>query len=88
MTTNRRIRGAAFDSNKRVNADNTDRFDSMEFTLTKRASHRWMGQISYFAVKNHRWLDRVFPNPNQEFFPLDETWSWAGNISGDISPAI
>ena len=31
--------------------------DSMEFTLTKRASDRWMGQVSYFAVKNHRWLD-------------------------------
>jgi hypothetical protein len=74
-------RGAAFVSNKRVNADNTDRFNTMEFTLTKRASSRWMGQISYFAVKNHRWLDGVFANPNQEFFPLDETWSWAGNVS-------
>ena len=29
--------GAAFVSNKRVNADNTDRYNSMEFTLTKRA---------------------------------------------------
>jgi hypothetical protein len=76
------FRGANFVSNKRVNADNTDRFHSMEFTLTKRASERWMGQISYFAVKSHRWLDGVFQNPNQEFFPLDETWSWAGNISG------
>ena len=75
-------RGAAFVSNKRVNADNSDRFNSVEFTLTKRASDRWMGQISYFAVKNHRWLDGVFQNPNQEFFPLDETWAWAGNISG------
>jgi hypothetical protein len=75
-------RGAAFVNRKRVNADNTDRFNSMEFTLTKRASDRWMGQISYFAVKNHRWLDGVFQSPNQEFFPLDETWSWAGNISG------
>jgi hypothetical protein len=74
-------RGAAFVSQKRVNADHTDRFNSMEFTLTKRASDRWMGQISYFAVKNHRWLNGVFQNPNDEFFPLDETWSWAGNIS-------
>jgi hypothetical protein len=74
-------RGAAFVSNKRVNADNTDRFNSVEFTLTKRASDRWMGQVSYFVVKNHRWLDGVFQNPNAEFFPLDETWSWAGNVS-------
>jgi hypothetical protein len=75
-------RGAAFVSNKRVNADNTDRFDSVEFTLTKRASDKWMGQVSYFVVKNHQWLDGVFQNPNQEFFPRDDTWAWAGNISG------
>jgi hypothetical protein len=74
-------RGAAFVSNKRVNADNTDRFNSVEFTLTKRATDRWMGQVSYFVVKNHRWLDGVFQSPNAEFFPLDETWSWAGNVS-------
>ena len=50
-------RGAAFDFRKRVNSDNTDRFHSMEFTMTKRASDRWMAQVSYFVVKNHRWLE-------------------------------
>jgi hypothetical protein len=84
-------RGAAFDFRKRVNADNTDRFHSMEFTLTKRASNRWMGQVSYFAVNNHRFLPSsttpalnstgTFQSRNDEFFPLDETWSWAGSIS-------
>ena len=59
-------RGAAFVSNKRVNADNTDRFNSVEFTVTKRASDRWMGQISYFAVKNHRWLDGSFQSPESK----------------------
>ena len=75
-------RGANFDFNQIVNADNTDRYNSMEFTLTKRASNRWMGQVSYFAVKNHRWLPGIFQTPNDRFFPLDNTWSWAGNISG------
>jgi len=83
-------RGAAFDFRQRVNADHDDRFNSMEFTLTKRASDRWMAQASYFVVKNHRWLPSAtglnytgtFQSPNDEFFPLDETWSWAGNISG------
>jgi hypothetical protein len=74
--------GANFVSNKRVNATNTDRFNTVEFTLTRRATDRWSGQISYFAVKNHRWLNGVYQSPNDEFFPLDETWSWAGNISG------
>jgi Carboxypeptidase regulatory-like domain len=76
-------RGAAFDFRKRVNAENDDRFHSVEFTLTKRSSDRWMGQISYFVVKNHRWLDGtgIIVNPNDEFFPLDETWNWAGTVS-------
>ena len=62
-------RGAAFDFSKRVNATNDDRFRSMEFTLTKRASSRWMGQISYFVVKNHRWLDGFFQNPEPGILP-------------------
>jgi hypothetical protein len=74
-------RGAAFVNSKRVNADNTDRHHSMEFSLTKRATDRWMAQISYFAVKNHRWISGVFQNPNDQFFPLDDTWFWAGNVS-------
>jgi hypothetical protein len=65
-----------------VNATNTDRFQSIEGTLTKRFSSRWTGQVSYFAVKNHRWLASVFNSPNDQFFPLDETWGWAGNVTG------
>ena len=82
--------GAAFVSNKRVNAFNNDRFDTLEFTLTRRATDRFMGQISYFVVKNDKALASatglnstgVFQSPNDEFFPYDKTWSWAGNISG------
>jgi hypothetical protein len=74
--------GANFVSNKRVNAYNNDRYDTVEFTLTRRATSRWMGQVSYFAVKNRRWLAGVYQNPNDEFFPLDETWGWEGNVSG------
>src|SRR5262249_14205668 len=75
-------RGAAFVSTQIVNATNADRYDSIEGTITKRFSSRWTGQISYFVVKNHRWLASVFTNPNDEFFPIDETWTWAGNVSG------
>ena len=76
------FRGAAFVNTQIVNATNADRYDSIEATLTKRFSARWTGQVSYFAVKNHRWLASVFNSPNDEFFPLDETWTWAGNVSG------
>ena len=76
------FRGAAFVNAQTVNATNTDRYHSVEGTLTKRFSQRWTGQVSYFAVKNHRWLASVFNSPNDRFFPLDETWSWAGNVTG------
>lgn len=75
-------RGAGFVATQNVNAPNTDRYHSAEVTFTKRYSSRWTGQISYFVVKNHRWLSPVFTSPNDEFYPLDETWSWAGNITG------
>ena len=75
-------RGAAFVNAQTVNATNSDHYNSIEGTLTKRFSSRWTGQVSYFAVKNHRWIASVFTSPNDEFFPLDETWSWAGNITG------
>jgi len=76
------FRGAAFVNTQIVNATNADRYDALESTLTKRFSSRWTGQVSYFVVKNHRWLASVFNSPNDQFFPLDETWTWAGNISG------
>ncbi len=75
-------RGAGFVNTQIVNATNTDRYHSIETTLTRRFSSRWTGQVSYFAVKNHRWIASVFNSPNDEFFPLDETWSWAGNVTG------
>ena len=75
-------RGAAFVNSQTVNAPNTDRYHAIEATMVKRFSSRWTGQISYFAVKNHRWIASVFTNPNDEFFPLDENWTWAGNVSG------
>src|SRR5207253_10118370 len=75
-------RGTKFVNTQIVNATNTDVYHSIEATLTKRFSSRWTGQVSYFAVRNHRWLASVFNSPNDQFFPLDETWTWAGNVSG------
>jgi hypothetical protein len=78
-------RGAAFVANQVSNSPNDDRFHSMDFTITKRTSGRWMAQASYFAVKNHRWINRTsreFNTPNDDFFPVDDTWSWAGTVTG------
>jgi hypothetical protein len=75
-------RGAAFVGTQLTNSPNDDRFHSMEFTVTRRSSGRWMGEVSYFVVKNHRWITHTFNSPNDYFFPVDDTWTWAGNASG------
>jgi hypothetical protein len=37
---------------------------------------------SAWATKSHRWLNLIQDNPNNDLFPLDDTWSWAGNLTG------
>jgi len=77
-----RFRGAAFVANQRQNTPRSDRFHSMEFTVTKRASGRWMAVGSFWAVKNHQWLTLIPDNPNNDPFPVDDTWIWASTVSG------
>ncbi len=79
---NRSYFGAAFVQNLQTNSVNSDRFDSVEFTVTKRSSGRWMGQVSYFVVKDRRWLVGTINTPNDNFFPVDEAWRWAGTVTG------
>lgn len=75
-------RGAAFVGRKVQNSSNNDWFHSFEVGLTKRFSQKWLASASFFAVKNHRWINRNIESPNDLFFPVDETWSWASNVTG------
>ena len=78
------FRGAAFVGNKFLNApdDRDDNYDTIEFTFNKRMSRRWDMLTSYSLTKNHRWI-RATPNsPNDEFFPVDETYDWQFKLVG------
>jgi hypothetical protein len=75
-------RGAAFVRNVLVNSPNADNINTLEFALTKRLSNRWMAQGSFWVVKNNNWIEQTFETPNNDYFPKDETWDWAGNLSG------
>jgi len=75
-------RGATFVNSKTVNNTNMDTYHSIEWTVTKRSTSRWMAQASYFLVKNHQWQKGVVETPNDLFFPTDNTWTWAGNANG------
>jgi hypothetical protein len=74
-------RGAAFQRNVIVNSPNPDTIQTVEFALTKRASAKWAAQASFWVTKNNRWIEQNFESPNSDYFPKDETWDWAGNLS-------
>lgn len=40
---------------------------------------------SVLATKNHRWINLIPQNPNDEFFPLDETWTWQFKLVGSYT---
>jgi hypothetical protein len=80
---NAAYRGAAFSSVQRQNATpgRSDHFNSFEVSLTKRLTHRWSATGSFWGTKNYRWLTLHDVNPNNDPFPLDQSWFWAGNIT-------
>lgn len=79
------FRGAAFVGNMRRNRpdERNDSFQSLEFTLNKRNNGRWGVVTSFAATKNHRWLVGIPASPNDDVFPLDETWDWVYKVSGN-----
>jgi hypothetical protein len=78
-------RGSNFVASKRVNRpDDRDQWShTIEAILTRRTSTTWGMMASVAAEKNHRWLVGVVQSPNDEYFPLDETWSWQGKLTGN-----
>jgi hypothetical protein len=75
-------RGAAFVQQVQLNSDTVERYHTIEAAVARRLAGRWMAQAAGFAVKNHRWLEQNFQTPNDDPFPLDETWNWGLNLSG------
>jgi hypothetical protein len=75
-------RGATFVQQVQTNSDTVERYHTIEAAVARRLTGRWMAQAAGFAVKNHRWIEQNFQTPNDDFFPLDETWNWGMNLSG------
>ena len=77
-------RGSAFVGNQFLNpsSDRDDSFDTIELTVNKRISKQWDMLASYSATRNHRWIRAIPNSPNDDFFPLDETWDWQFKLTG------
>jgi hypothetical protein len=77
------FRGATFVSRQFVNAPpgRGDSFHTIEIAANRRQSQRFSLMGSFSATKNHRWLTKIAQTPNDDFHPLDETWTWFGKLS-------
>jgi len=80
-------RGAAFTLNSRLNRpdDQADVAQTIEGSVQKRLSNRWSLGSSFGATKQHRWIQGVIENPNQDPFPLDETWNYQFRLNGSYT---
>ncbi len=76
------FRGSRFVANALVNSDRDNSWNNIELVLTRRQAGRWFAQTSFLATKNHRWIVSVPQSPNDDIFPLDETWQWSYRLSG------
>jgi hypothetical protein len=77
-------RGSQFVANQFRNRldDRDDAFQTIELTANKRVSRNWDMLASFASTRNRRWLNGIPANPNDAFFPVDETWDWQGKLSG------
>jgi hypothetical protein len=79
------FRGSAFVGNERQNVSSADYYNSLELGVTKRTSKRWGLMASFNATKAHAWIaQQPALTPNDLAFPLDETWTWNGKLSGSL----
>jgi len=87
------FKGATYSQTMYVNRVNGDRFGTIEATVIKRpGSGKWNVLASYTTTKNHQYINQnngnnaaapIQTNPNQLYFPLDETWPWQARVTGN-----
>jgi hypothetical protein len=76
------LRGSRFVERMLVNAkDRSDSFQNFEITLNKRLTGNLFTFSSFLATKFHRWLDTIAETPNNDIFPLDETWEFSYRLA-------
>jgi len=59
-----------------------DTFNTFEAAVTKRYSKKWNAQSSFWITKNHAWIIAIPQSPNDDRFPIDNTWNWEARASG------
>jgi hypothetical protein len=78
--------GAQFVDNEYANRDSAhnDHANSFEVSVSKRAA-RWLsGETTFLVTKHHRWIVGIPQSPNDELFPIDDTWEKSYRGAGSV----
>jgi outer membrane receptor protein involved in Fe transport len=80
-------RGSNFVGNQATNrpAGRSDWFNSYEGSISRRLSNSWSLLAALTATTYHRWITSVPTSPNDEFFPLDDSWRWNFKLNGNYN---
>jgi Carboxypeptidase regulatory-like domain len=83
-------KGSGATSNEVLNTPSSrpDIYNTIAIAVTKRYAKRWNGTASYWLTKNHRWiqgLSGIAGSPNDDAFPIDNTWNWEARGIGAYS---
>jgi hypothetical protein len=78
--------GAQFVDNEYANRDSAhnDHANSFEISATKRATSWLSGETTFLVTKHHRWLVGIPQSPNDNVFPLDDTWEESYRAAGSV----
>jgi hypothetical protein len=78
------LAGSAYVGNQMLNRPDSqaDHYHTIEFTLNKRMTGNWAALTSFSTTKFHRWLVGTIQSPNDNYYPIDETWNWVYKVNG------
>jgi hypothetical protein len=77
--------GSQFNQLELMNApnDRPDTYNSFDASITKQYSKRFIAKGSFWVTKNHEWIQAISQSPNDDPFPIDNTWNWEAR--GDVA---
>ncbi len=79
-------KGAAFQQAEYFNSPNTSHYTTIEVTaIEHQSSAKWNLLASYTATRNHYWIVPIVVNPNQNYYPVDDAWTWQARLTSNFN---
>jgi hypothetical protein len=79
-------KGAAFQQGEYFNSPNTSHYTTIEVMGKEhQTSAKWNLLASYTATRNHYWIVPIIVNPNQNYYPVNDTWTWQARLTSNYN---